>query len=817
MSDLAAAFAPVGSPAPITITTTTTPAEIIPSLTPPPAEFIAGNSFKRMPDHQGHYLDAQGQHVLTVCRWDTPTGKEIRQLTPRAGGWAWKGHPDPRPLFGLPDLLANPDLPVLVVEGEKKMDAAKGLFPDYLVTTWPGGAQNVGKTDWLPLAGRDVLIWPDADKPGQDAAQTIRKARLGRRNPPARIIGLDALARQRAVVLARKGTPPEAAADLPPGWDAADALAEGWTPEDTAAALVEPPQDHHDNGMPTGYRLADDGLYWTSPDDEDATPVFICGRLDVLAQTCDESGNSWGRLLRWHDRQEREHRWAMPMKILAGDGVELRGALADGGLILGNSRSAREKLANYLQACNPTDHALCVTSAGWHDTREHGSVYVIRDQAGTVIPDSATGAIVYQGARSKSGVESAGDLDGWRDQVAGLCVGNSRLMFAVSCGFAGPLLRLAGMDGGGFHLRGGSSLGKTKCAAAAASVFGSEVHSWRATANGLEGTCTASNDGLLVLDELGQAEAQTAGETAYMIPNGRGKARMASGGALREPMTWRCLLLSTGEISLADLSREVGKSIRAGADLRIADIPADAGKGQGAFENIHDSPGDTPKAKGAAFANRIEKSTEVQRGSAGPAFLRALIADLDNAKALIRVIETRFADEVIPKDSDGQVIRVARRFALVAAAGELATGAGVTGWTEGAAFTAAATCFTAWLGARRGGSGAAEDQNAIDQVRGWIVANGSARFEPWESDDGRAVVNRAGWYRQRDGRREYCVPGSTWRSEVCKGLDPAQVARVLVAAGILIPAGDGKNSHSIRLPREGGTQRVYILTIGDAP
>lgn len=80
----------------------------------------------------------------------------------------------PRPLYNLPAIVAQPDRPVLLVEGEKTADAAAARFgDDYVVATWPGGAKGVGSVDLAPLSGRDVTIWPDNDKDGRDGAQKL--------------------------------------------------------------------------------------------------------------------------------------------------------------------------------------------------------------------------------------------------------------------------------------------------------------------------------------------------------------------------------------------------------------------------------------------------------------------------------------------------------------------------------------------------------------------------------------------------------------------------------------------------------------------
>lgn len=100
----------------------------------------------------------------------------------------------PRPIYGLDRLVKNPDRRVLVCEGEKAADAAQALFTDLVCVTWPGGARSAGSVDWRPLKGRNVVLWPDADQPGEKAmddvqsnlgsigAATIQRVRL----PPLR-------------------------------------------------------------------------------------------------------------------------------------------------------------------------------------------------------------------------------------------------------------------------------------------------------------------------------------------------------------------------------------------------------------------------------------------------------------------------------------------------------------------------------------------------------------------------------------------------------------------------------------------------------
>ena len=176
-----------------------------------------------------------------------------------------------------------------------------------------------------------------------------------------------------------------------------------------------------------------------------------------------------------------------------------------------------------------------------------------------------------------------------RRSVAAPAAGNSRLVFALCCAFAGPLLRLAGMESGGIHLRGNSSQGKTTALKVAASVWGrpSYMQRWRTTDNALEATAVQHCDGLLILDEFGQLDPRVAGECAYMLANDQEKGRATRSGLTRKRRTWRLLFLSSGEVSLADHMAEAGKRTRAGMEVRMLDVPLDAGAGMGGIEALH--------------------------------------------------------------------------------------------------------------------------------------------------------------------------------------------------------------------------------------
>jgi ATP-dependent exoDNAse (exonuclease V) alpha subunit len=76
-----------------------------------------------------------------------------------------------KPIYGLEKLQNNKI--ILIVEGEKTADKASELFSEYTVISWLGGSNNASKVNWNILEGKQIVIWPDNDVPGINAAKTI--------------------------------------------------------------------------------------------------------------------------------------------------------------------------------------------------------------------------------------------------------------------------------------------------------------------------------------------------------------------------------------------------------------------------------------------------------------------------------------------------------------------------------------------------------------------------------------------------------------------------------------------------------------------
>lgn len=158
------------------------------------------------PSYVYDYRSAAGVTVFQIARYERAGGKELRPWRQEGGRLVCRAAPPPRVLYRLPELLADRERPVLVVEGEKCADvAAQILGAAVAVTTWAGGTGQIAQTDFSLLIGRAVALWPDNDEPGRRAMAHIA-AKLG--NGVTKVFTVDV-------------------GDRPAGWDVADAVAEG--------------------------------------------------------------------------------------------------------------------------------------------------------------------------------------------------------------------------------------------------------------------------------------------------------------------------------------------------------------------------------------------------------------------------------------------------------------------------------------------------------------------------------------------------------------------------------------------------------------
>jgi uncharacterized protein (DUF927 family) len=745
------------------------------------------------------YRDEAGQLLHWVARFNLDgEEKDIRPLTlwREPGGkmrWDWKGVPEPRPLYGLDRLAqADPAAPVLLVEGEKATDAAAALFPDSAVMTWHGGTGAAGKADWRPLAGRRVVIWPDNDDAGLKAARAI----LDRLRAVGAVAGIVALPWDR----------------FPEAWDLADPFPEGFdlaaaqaVAAEALAALADPvsPEAQEGATWPPGYQMHADGFYKVHHREGEGERLErIADPFDVLGEVHEPDGRGWGiRLLLGGPRAAGQEVTVWRSQMV-GAGTEVKAQLAALGLFIKPAARADYLIPALTDVRGVRRRFRSVRRTGWVVP---GEQFIIpgREHADEVIFDGPSNHRFAQ----------RGDMEGWKAGVAAPAVGNPLLALCLSLSFVGPLARLLDWRGGGFHLRGPSTAGKTTLAESSGSVWGGGgehgfAQTWRSTDNAIEGLAEAHNDCFLILDELDLISPEAASSAVYTLASGQAKARAQAGGGNRTRAEWRVPFLSTGEKPLGEhiASGRAGGAVKAGQELRFLDLEADGGSGFGVWSQLDGVP-----AK--EMSDRLVAAAREHFGHAGPAFVGALQSkDLAQLKTAARMTHGGFVARVRRAGDSGQVGRAADRFAQVAAAGELAASLGLLPWPEGEALKAVQWVFERWADGF-GREHTAEERKVFQALRGNLQRH-ATRFagvdELTDEEKRQAALEQWGWRDPGTTAGDcFIVNTSAW-AEIFRGVASAQTAaKALLKVGFLVPDGSPEAQTKHRLQRKYRKQWAY--------
>lgn len=188
----------------------------------------SARSIRYTPSLVHPYRDSKGELLFYVLRVDLDGGRKItpaiawtRNRSTKFEGWTHFPIAQPRPIYGLEDLAARPNQQVLIVEGEKCRDVAREAIPGLVSIAWCGGGKAIHKTNWKPLAGRRVVIWPDNDAAGEQTTWGYWQ----RDDWKPGLIEIAILAGAQTVKLI---VPP--GEKMPQGWDVADAIQlDRWT------------------------------------------------------------------------------------------------------------------------------------------------------------------------------------------------------------------------------------------------------------------------------------------------------------------------------------------------------------------------------------------------------------------------------------------------------------------------------------------------------------------------------------------------------------------------------------------------------------
>jgi uncharacterized protein (DUF927 family) len=733
------------------------------------------------------YTDENGKPLREVVRTDfyEPGGKrkEIFQRGYLADGRVTNGVKGIRPvLYRLPDVVRADE--VFVVEGEPKVELLRSW--GLTATCNAGGAGKFTEEHASALAGKRVVIVPDNDDAGQKHAAHVEELCRSHAREVS-IVPLPGLpdkgdiidwARSGGTVQKlrslidqiRQSTPPaESAPYLPLG-------------RSTEAKFISDPE----KGV---YRVHENGPFYIGP------PLSVIARVQDF---CDQGCSVWLEFRDWHGKTKRS---MLPLKSLLGDGREGLETLLNSGYMPKRDKKAFEGIKDYVYSQNPNKWVRITPRTGLH-----GRSFVFPDR--TIAPDGVEPIVFYADEPPDHNYRTAGTIEDWRDQIGRLCRGNSRLILAVCCAFAGPLLSLLKVPGAGVHFYGPSSIGKTTALFVAGSVCGGGTHSgfvdtWKSTSAGLEVKALLHNSGLMVLDEIALCSPEELGEAVYQLANGTGTNRATRSITARQISRYTVFVLSSGEQRFSDYMQAAGRRTKGGQEARFLDIRADAGGGKGLFEQI---PGDLDPR---AFSNELRSRALRVYGSPLVSMLEHLTANFERVESFAASTRSSFVQRnVRQKEASGEVFRAAETFGIISAAGELATRLGLTGWKEHEATLVAENCFYSWID-ERGGIGARDIERGIEAVFAFIGAQGNARFQDLARPEEK-IINRAGFKEGQGNGWTYYILPDVWRNEVCQGYDSQEIARTMIVRRQIVP-GEGKHlAMKKRLPGL-GQPRVFVV------
>ena len=522
---------------------------------------------------------------------------------------------------------------------------------------------------------------------------------------------------------------------------------------------------------------------------------WICSVLKVVSIVRSNTGSEHAYLIEYVAHGETEmRRTLLPQSLLLGRADEpLKALRALGVSVL---RGMAKGVLDYLDrehlrfsSQRPQDFWRSVQTTGW---APYPTCFALPYE--TLRNGSDTDGVWYAGNAQDEIFARKGTFEDWQNKVAALCEGNSFLVLSVCTALSGPLLDPLNIQGLGFHINGDSSSGKTTTQYAAVSVWGPRkfLLPWRSTANGLEAQAATRSSTLLALDESHQVDPKTLDLAVYLLLNGCAKTRMSRDIMLRAAATWRLPVLSSGENAIEMHLTAAKIDHKAGQAVRMIDISV-CGK-YGLFDDIKG------RKDAAGFADEIQHAAATNYGHAGPGFVKRLIEEHATINLSNELTEIMQAFEQGEAQLTPQEKRVARSFAVIALAGEMAIRWKIVPWQKGHAATAARELFSIWRATQPQAPHGRETAQILSRITEFLDRHGNSRFldvnwvKPSDySDDNPKIINQAGYFEHAQGKKIYLFTASGLQ-EAVGNFTISRTIEAIQAVGGFTDIGSGKTA-----------------------
>lgn len=557
----------------------------------------------------------------------------------------------------------------------------------------------------------------------------------------------------------------------------------------------EPTKGHKENDLKPYVDKRREGLYWIEPKLDNSTNEILEKEswLSTLVNVVGVGEDDAERylILAWTpEGTDKERIEAIPLRDIGEKEGWAR--MKSGGMLITAKSGLRSLLADHLQRSGNRELWSIANATGW----QYGA-YIM--PAASIIGRPERPVLFNGRSAVAKGYCVKGTVESWKGSVAKLAYRNPSMMLGIACALSAPLIGLAGADGFGVHLFGGSSAGKTTTANAASSVYGEPDAlklTWYSTALGLVNEAAAHNDGFMPLDEIGQGGNRRAvAESAYALFNGVGKIQGAKEGGNRDLKRWRAMAFSTGEIDLESYIRADGGKINAGQLVRLLNVPISKAT---EFHGYAD---------GKAHADAMKDGYQNNFGAIGRKWIAYLAEHRDQAVKVVRDSERRWLS-LLPPEASEQVRRVASRFAILDAA--LCLSSDLTGWDESVSHDALLHSFNAWVS--EFGMGNREAKAWVEQATAFLQQFGLSRYLPYPDSDPRdlPIKNLAGY--RVTNRVTDVIAFHTWptvfKDEIAAGANYTAFAQALADAGMLDKPSKGISKKTLS---HGGKQCRFVV------
>ncbi|WP_282807867.1 TOPRIM and DUF927 domain-containing protein [Hafnia alvei] len=557
----------------------------------------------------------------------------------------------------------------------------------------------------------------------------------------------------------------------------------------------EPTKGHKENDLKPYVDKRREGLYWIEPKLDSSTKEILEKEswLSTLVNVVGVGEDDAERylILAWTpEGTDKERIEAIPLRDIGEKEGWAR--MKSGGMLITAKSGLRSLLADHLQRSGNRELWSIANATGW----QYGA-YIMPDASIIGRPERP---VLFNGrSAAAKGYCVKGTVESWKGSVAKLAYRNPSMMLGIACALSAPLIGLAGADGFGVHLFGGSSAGKTTTANAASSVYGEPDAlklTWYSTALGLVNEAAAHNDGFMPLDEIGQGGNRRAvAESAYALFNGVGKIQGAKEGGNRDLKRWRAMAFSTGEIDLESYIRADGGKINAGQLVRLLNVPISKAT---EFHGYAD---------GKAHADAMKDGYQNNFGAIGRKWIAYLAEHHEQAVKIVRDSERRWLS-LLPPEASEQVRRVASRFAILDAALRLSSD--LTGWDESVSHDALLHSFNAWVS--EFGMGNREAKAWVEQATAFLQQFGLSRYLPYPDSDPRdlPIKNLAGY--RVTNRVTDVIAFHTWptvfKDEIAAGANYTAFAQALADVGMLDKPSKGISKKTLS---HGGKQCRFVV------